>query len=891
MRLNTHLFFIKNRKVKDFIYLCMIIIMQIIKTTIYTTMFKKSLIFCCMLLCLSANTWSQGSGMSDKQVMEYVETGMKQGKSQQQIATELARRGITREQAERVKKLYEQSQKNGKGLTNDKGNSRTRTKNNDNLASDKEYIGSEFNFDTENQLGTSKSKVYKYITTQELDFSEKDSISFTLDKNGNLVSEDITIFKEELPEEQVFGRNIFNSNNLTFEPSNNLPTPANYRLGAGDEVIIDIWGANQVTIQETISPDGNISIDRLGLIYLSGKTVNQATSYLKKELNKIYAGLDDEDPSSLIKVSLGNTRTIQVNVMGEVYQPGTYALSAFSTVFHALYSAGGVSDIGSLRNVQVARNGKKIAEVDVYDFIMHGKTKDDIKLQEGDVIIVPPYEALVKIEGNVKRPMKYEMKNDETVATLLKYAGNFSSDAYTRSIKIIRQNGKEYQVFTVDDIDYSVFKIKDGDILTAEAILNRFENKLEIKGAVYRPGIYQYGGSLNTVKQLIEKADGVMADAFLGRAVLQRQREDLTREIIQVDLKAILGGTKPDISLQRNDVLYIPSIHDLQDLGNIEVFGEVARPGKYIYADNMTLEDLIIQAGGLLESASTVKVDVSRRIKDNKSTESASTIGQMFSFALKDGFIIDGEAGFVLEPYDQVYVRRSPGYQEQVNVSVEGEILYEGTYALTSKSERLSDLVLKAGKVTPYAYVRGAKLMRKANEEEIERMRDVVEMMQREMGGASMDSLKLEDIKTEYSVGIDLEAAINNPGGDADIVLREGDKLIIPEMVNTVKINGAVMMPNTVAYNKKMSVKDYISQAGGYSNGARKTKAFIIYMNGQVAEVKRSNKSVVEPGCEIIVPVKDKTKAEKWNIQTILGIASSLGSLGLTAASVANILK
>lgn len=863
--------------------------MQIIKTTIYTTMFKKSLIFCCMLLCLSANTWSQGSGMSDKQVMEYVETGMKQGKSQQQIATELARRGVTREQAERVKKLYEQSQKNGKGLTNDKGNSRTRTKNNEDLASDKEYIGSEFNFDTENQLGTSKSKVYKYITTQELDFSEKDSISFALDKNGNLVSNNITIFKEELSEEQVFGRNIFNSNNLTFEPSNNLPTPANYRLGAGDEVIIDIWGANQVTIQETISPDGNISIDRLGLIYLSGKTVNQATSYLKKELNKIYAGLDDEDPSSLIKVSLGNTRTIQVNVMGEVYQPGTYALSAFSTVFHALYSAGGVSDIGSLRNVQVARNGKKIAEVDVYDFIMHGKTKDDIKLQEGDVIIVPPYEALVKIEGNVKRPMKYEMKNDETVATLLKYAGNFSSDAYTRSIKIIRQNGKEYQVFTVDDIDYSVFKIKDGDILTAEAILNRFENKLEIKGAVYRPGIYQYGGSLNTVKQLIEKADGVMADAFLGRAVLQRQREDLTREIIQVDLKAILGGTKPDISLQRNDVLYIPSIHDLQDLGNIEVFGEVARPGKYIYADNMTLEDLIIQAGGLLESASTVKVDVSRRIKDNKSTESASTIGQMFSFALKDGFIIDGEAGFVLEPYDQVYVRRSPGYQEQVNVSVEGEILYEGTYALTSKSERLSDLVLKAGKVTPYAYVRGAKLMRKANEEEIKRMADVLKIMQREMG-AQTDSLKLE-LDSIYSVGINLEDAIKNPGSDVDIVLREGDKLIIPEMVNTVKINGAVMMPNTVAYNKKMSVKDYISQAGGYSNGARKTKAFIIYMNGQVAEVKRSNKSVVEPGCEIIVPVKDKTKAEKWNIQTILGIASSLGSLGLTAASVANILK
>ena len=824
-----------------------------------------------MWLCFSATICAQGGGMSDKQVMEYVETGIKQGKGQQQIITELARRGVTREQAERIQKLYAQKQKNGE-INESTDLNRGR------LSNHKENT---------TPIHAKKQSI-TYTTDQEL--TTKNLQNLTIDKNGNIISDSIIIFKET-EKEKVFGRNIFNTSNLTFEPSTNLPTPTNYRLGAGDEIIIDIWGSSQITIQETISPDGTINIDKIGLVYLNGMTVNQATNYLKKELNKIYAGLTDESPNSQIKVTLGNTRTIQVNVMGEVFQPGTYALSAFSTVFHALYSAGGVSDIGSLRNIQVVRNSKIIANVDVYEFIMNGKTQDDIKLQEGDVIIVPPYEALVNIEGKVKRPMKYEMKNDETVATLLKYAGNFASDAYTRSIKVIRQNGKEYQIFTVDDIDYSVFKIKDGDILTAEAILNRFENKLEIKGAVYRPGVYQYGGNLNTVRQLIEKADGVMADAFLGRAVLQRQREDLTREIIQVNLKAILGGTKPDISLQRNDVLYIPSIHDLQDLGNIEVFGEVARPGKYIYADNMTLEDLIIQAGGLLESASTVKVDISRRIKDNKSTEPISTIGQMFSFALKDGFIIDGEAGFTLEPYDQVYVRKSPGYQKQVNVSIEGEILYEGTYALTNKSERLSDLVLKAGKVTPYAYVKGAKLMRKANAEEIERMRDVIEMMQREMGGASMDSLKLEDIKTEYSVGIDLEAALKNPGSNADIVLREGDKLIIPEMVNTVKINGAVMMPNTVAYNQKMSVKDYISQAGGYANGARKTKAFIIYMNGQVAKVKNSNRTVIEPGCEIIVPIKDKTKAEKWNIQTILGVASSLGSLGLTAASVANILK
>ena len=842
-------------------------------------MFKKSLLFCLVWVSCLTPLLAQGRTMTDQQVVQYVEVGMQQGKSQQQIASELARRGVTKEQAERAKKLFEQKNKNASSKNT------SRERNNDRSNANKNYVDRNFNIEGESNT---VNRVNRFITTQEI--NEGQTLTFKLDKNGNLVSDTITIFKELQPEDQVFGRNIFNTENLTFEPSMNLPTPTNYRLGPGDEIIIDVWGVSQVSIRETITPDGNINIDNLGLVYINGMTINEATHYLRKELNKVYAGLDGENPGSQLKVSLGSNRTIQVNVMGEVLYPGTYALSAFSTVFHALYSAGGVSEIGSLRNVQVVRKGKKIASIDVYDFIMQGKTHEDIGLQEGDVIIVSPYEMLVKIEGNVKRPMKYEMKNDETVSTLLKYAGNFSSDAYTRSMKLVRQNGREYQIFTVDDMDYSVFKLKDGDVLTAEAILNRFENKLEIKGAVYRPGIYQFGGNLNTVKQLIEKADGIMADAFLGRAVLHRQREDLTKEIIQVDLKSILGGTKPDIALQRNDVLYIPSIHDLQDLGNIEVFGEVARPGKYIFADNMTLEDLIIQAGGLKESASTVKVDVSRRIKNNKSTEVSATIGEMFSFALKDGFVVDGETGFVLEPYDQVYVRRSPGYQPQVNVKVEGEILYNGTYALTNKSERLSDLVKKAGGTTPYAYVKGAKLMRKANEEELERMKDVLKMMQREMGTANIDSLILE-LDSTYSVGIDLEKAMIQPGGDADIVLREGDQLIVPEVINTVKINGAVMLPNTVAFSKGKSAKYYISQAGGYANGARKSKAFVIYMNGQVAELKGSSRGKIEPGCEIIVPIKDKSKADKWNIQTILSLASSVGSLGLTAASIANILK
>ena len=541
-----------------------------------------------------------------------------------------------------------------------------------------------------------------------------------------------------------------------------------------------------------------------------------------------------------------------------------------------------------MRAIQLVRGGKPIATIDVYDFIMRGKATDDIRLQEGDVVIVPPYQALVTIEGNVKRPMKYEMKDGENVKTLLKYAGGFSGDEYTRALRMIRQNGREYQVYTIDDIDYSVFPVKDGDKVTAEAILNRFENKLEIKGAVYRPGIYQFGGSLNTVRQLVKKADGLMGDAFTARAVLHRERDNLTREVISVDIKKVLDGTIPDIPLQKNDVLYIPSIHDLQDMGVITVFGEVARPGELPYADNTTLEDIIIQAGGLKESASTVRVDVSRRIKDNKSTDVSSTIGKMYSFSLKDGFVIDGEPGFVLQPYDQVYVRRSPGYQEQANVDITGEVLYDGTYALTNKSERLSDLVKKAGGVTPFAYVKGAKLIRQANDEELKRMEDVFKMMRREMGQANMDSLKL-DLDSVYSVGIDLELAMKNPGSSADVVLRAGDKLVVPELSNTVKINGAVMLPNTVAYKDNKSVKYYISQAGGFANNARKSRAFIIYMNGQVAKVKGSGRNMIEPGCEIVVPIKDKNG--RMNFQTILGIASSIGSLGLTAASIANILK
>ena len=780
------------------------------------------------------------SSMTDQQVLEYVKQGMSEGKDQRQMATELARRGVTREQAERVKKLYEQEQ----GVSTSKMSG------------------------TEQNEARLREATQEESTTSVLENPQPDS-------------------RELAQENQVFGRNIFNTRNLTFEPSVNLATPPNYRLGPGDEVIIDIWGTSQNTIRQQISPDGTINIEKIGPVNLSGMTVSEANEYLKRVLGKTYSGLDAPDGTLEIRLTLGNARTIQINVMGEVVQPGTYALSSFSTVFHALYRAGGVNQIGSLRNVQVTRNGKTVAKVDVYDFIMKGKTQDDIRLQEGDVIIVPAYEALVQISGNVKRPMKFEMKKNETLATLINYAGGFSADAYTRSLRVVRQNGEEYEINTVKETDYSAYPMRNGDVVTAEAILNRFTNKLEVRGAVYRPGIYQLNGEINTVRALVNEAKGLMGDAFTNRAVLQREREDLTTEIISVDVRSIMAGTSPDIPLQKNDILYIPSIHDLEDRGDVTIFGEVAKPDSYSYSDNMTLEDLIIRAGGLRESASTVRVDVSRRIKDPKSTHSTDSIGQMFTFALKDGFVIDGEQGFTLQPYDQVFVRRSPGYQAQQNVQVTGEVIFGGTYAMTTTEERLSDLVKKAGGATSKAYLHGAKLIRVANDEEKKRMRDVINLMNRQFGEAMMDSLGIR-VEDTFSVGIDLEKAMAKPGSEYDLVLREGDVLSVPKLNNTVKVNGAVMMPNTVGYLSDKNANYYLDQAGGYALNAKKSKKFVIYMNGQVARIKGRSKDKIEPGCEIIVPSK---KNKKVNVGEILGYVSSFGSLATMFATISNLIK
>ena len=827
---------------------------------------RKGILLLSMLLMFIALPVMAQQTMSDDEVMEYVKKATEQGVSQKQIIVELAAKGVTRAQAERIRANYENTKKN---LNSKSAIEKNRMRNSVEMPS---LEGDTLLADSPDKQ---KLKDPEMLMKEGKLMEEMEEDEFML-KKYNKFEEGDTI--------EIFGRSIFQNRDLTFAPIQNIATPDNYKLGPGDEVIIDIWGASQTTIMEIISPDGSIVVQDLGLVYLNGKTIKEATTYLKGQLNKIYSGISD-DGSSRISVSLGQIRTIQVNVMGEVMTPGTYSLSSLSSVFHAIYSAGGTNYRGSLRNIQIVRNGKKTTSVDLYDFILKGESLGDIRLQDGDAIIVPTYENLVSIEGNVKRPMYYEMKSGETLAELISYSGDFMADAYKNHVQITRKNDKEYEICTVDKDEYSVFPLVDGDKVVVNAILDRFKNKLEIKGAVYRPGIYQFGEKIKTVKQLIEKADGVMGDAFLSRAVMHREHEDLTLEVVSVDVKGILNGTVADIPLQKGDVLYIPSIHDLKDLGTISVFGEVARPGDFPFAENTTIEDVIIQAGGLNESASTVRVDVSRRIKNDKGTVAIQETGEFFSFAIKEGFVIDGTPGFVLQPYDQVFVRKSPSYKKQINVQVRGEILYEGTYALTQRNERLSDLIEKAGGTIDGAYVKGARLLRRINDDERVKMQKTLDLMKSNTDSLNVDQLELGDV---YYVGINLEEALKNPGTSVDLVLREGDILDIPEFNNTVRISGAVLYPNTVVYADSEKVGYYVEQSGGYAPRAKKKGAYVLYMNGQVAKAKRFSKKVIEPGCEVIVPNRGESK---FKIENIMAFATSAASLATMVATIANIAK
>lgn len=853
---------------------------------------RRFILLCLLMFTVSSVVFAQR--MTDEQVIQYVQEAQQAGKSQQQMSIELMKRGVTKEQIQRIQSEYSGKANVTTGTGGEKAaDSRLRTP--------KKYENKNKNISQENSTlenSNSKKQTIKGLRAKNDQQRDEKEMEQEFGWDGNEQTDyleyDNFLGKEKKekkgdPTQQIFGHNIFDNENLTFEPNINVATPNNYCLGAGDEVIIDVWGVSQKTIREIISPEGTVQIENLGPVYLSGKTVKEANNYLKNEFAKIYAGVTGETPNTQIKLTLGEIRSIQVNVMGEVVVPGTYTLSSFASVFHALYWAGGVNKIGSLRSIKVIRDGETVADVDIYDFIMEGRLKDDIRLQDGDVILVNPYQTLVQILGKVKRPMYYEMKPTETIATLLKYAGGFTGDAYKKAIRLVRKSGREHQIFNVDEMDYSVFRVEDGDVLTVDSVLDRFENRVEVRGAVYREGLYQLSGEVNTVKQLIKKAEGVRGDAFLNRAVISREYDDLTREMIAIDLKGLLNGVVADIPLQKNDILFIPSVQDLREETTVAIHGEVADPGTYLYADKMTVEDLILQAGGLLEAAATTRVEVSRRVKDPKSTVFSGTIGQNFSFDLKDGLLVgEGSGSFHLEPFDEVYIRKSPAYHRQQTVTVAGEVLFSGNYALSKKNERLSDLITKAGGISSDAYAKGARLLRKMSEEELRRKEDVLRMAQMTSGGDSISVKKL-DLSDTYSVGINLEKALQNPGSDYDMVLREGDMLYVPEYVSTVKISGAVMYSNTVLYKAGEGWKYYVNQAGGFGNDARKRRAYVVHMNGTVSRLKSGGAKEIEPGCEIIVPSKDPKK--KMSPAEIIGMGTSAASLATMIATLVNLFK
>lgn len=860
---------------------------------------KKFIIFSLMLFMVFSMAMAQSSSMTDDQVMSFVVKEHNSGTSNSQIVTKLMQRGVDISQIRRVRARYEREAKQG-GLENASGKaSATPSRLRANNGKTREDYAKNTNPSTSTPNATHQDVTNRSnyrVSAESTDNSDKDEYMAIQNEMSSMYPD----IEPQKKSSKVFGRDIFNNKSLTFEPNMNIATPQNYRLGPGDAVIIDIYGASQKTIQDTVSPDGTVTIEGYGPVSISGLTVSQANARLRGTVGSRYS-------SSKIRLTVGQTKTIMVNVMGEVKAPGTYTLSAFATVFHALYMAGGINDLGTLRNIKVYRNNRLVTVVDIYDYILNGKLTGNVRLADNDVIVVGPYDCLVNITGKVKRPMFYEMKKNESINSLLKYAGSFTGDAYKKSVRVNRKTGREYSVYNVEEFDFASFRIADGDSVTVEPILNRYANTVEVRGAVFRPGMYNLGEQVNSVRSLIEHAEGLTEDAFKARAVMHRMKTDRSLEVVSVDVEGIMSGKVADIPLKENDVLFIPTRQDKMNERTITIRGEVLFPGTYKYADNETIEDFVLQAGGLTDKASVVNVNVSRRVSDAKALRPDSLIAQTYTLSLKDGFVIDGTPGFILMPFDEVFIRKSPGYTEQQNVTIEGEVLFAGAYTLTKRNARLSDLFKKAGGSTKEAYLTGARLIRKANDTEKARMEAVLKMQREQQqknllqlaassnSGSNLqqvaESAKNADLEKfnvpdEYPVGIDLSEAIKHPGSDEDLVLREGDRLVVPQYNGTVKINGAVMYANTVSYEKGKRASYYIDQAGGFASDAVKNKAYIIYMNGKVAKVSHGAK--VQPGCEIVVPAKLK---RKMSVAETMSLGTSMSSIAAMIATIANLSK
>ncbi len=824
--------------------------------------------------------WVAAQTVSDDQIVKIIIAEKERGADETEIARKLLQQGATPAQIRRIKEKYEQEQ-NGLGAVDlvDKGEKNNRLRNG--MEKNGNFVVSKEEKNETQKQQKDKVKDGQLEMQRNMAFLDLDSVMY---------------YKNQLKEELgVFGRNLFNNELLTFEPAMNIPAPADYILGAGDQVIIDVWGASQMTFDNVISPEGFVVIEGVGRVKLAGLTVAEADKYVNSVLNGYYNG-------SSISLSIGEIRNVKVEIVGEVVAPGSYTLSAFSTLFNALYMAGGISDLGSLREINVYRNGKAVSKIDVYDYIINGNNVGNIRLQDNDLVVVGPYNAIVNIQGKVKRPMKYEMKKDESLAKLLSYTGGLTGDAYDKNIRVVRKNGREYSIHTVEKNNFGAFNLVDGDSVYVDSIIPRFSNMVEVKGAVFHPGMYQVGGSINTLLDLIEAADGLCEDAFLPRAVMHRRKADRRLEVLAVNLESIMNGTLPDIELRKEDVLFIPSMNEMRGLETLKISGEVNYPGVYEYAENTTLEDFVLQAGGLTNVASTAKIDVYRRVYNPKSLESCDTITEVFCFALKDGFVIDGTPGFGLLPFDEVHVRKSPVNNLIKSVTVDGAVNFKGDYAMHSRDYRLSDLIEDAGGFAASSYPQGARLYRKMSEEEKMQRDNMIKQSQKQIYEDALRSDKTFDMaitdslininaasEDYYLLDIDLKKAIENPGSSIDIVLREGDRLTVPEYAATVKISGEVRYPITVTYTDGKKLNYYIKHAGGYADRAKKDGVYAIYMNGGVKKISKFSSSDIQPGMEIVVPAKNLKK--RLTTAEIVTIGSSAVSIATMIVSIVNLLK
>ena len=826
-------------------------------------MMKRLFSMMALLLLFTIDIWAQ-SGMTDTQILQYVIQQKRLGKAESEIATELLKQGATLAQIQQMRQKYSQQlEKVSMGGVVDKaiGDASSRMRKNNAPLREIEENDQIYSKRMQNRP---PGWLYDNSLESRMDFIKADSLYF-----------ESTAEKKK----KVFGRDIFNNKYLTFEPQMNIATPQNYVLGPGDQLVIDVYGNTQQSEILTVSPDGEVTVPNVGPIQVGGLTVSAAQQRIRGKMGKFYTDSD-------IKVTVGQTRTIIVNVMGEVKAPGTYTLSAFSTVFNALYMAGGISDLGTMRNVKVIRNGRQISVVDIYEFILNGRLSGNIRLQDNDVVQVGAYECIVDISGRVKRPMAYEMRKTESLATLLKYSGGFTGDAYKKLIRVLRKSEDLKSVYNVEEFELSDFKMDDGDSVIVDSIINRYKNMVEVRGAVYRPGMYHLGGKISSVRSLIEYASGLSEEAMTARAVVRRVKSNRTHEVVPIDLDGIMNGIAADVPLQNEDVLFVPTLAEHQNLRTLTIDGEVICPGTYEYSDKMAIEDLVLMAGGLTDDASRVKIDVSRRIIDPQAREASEEVAKVYNFELNPGFSIDYSNSFFLEPYDVVHVRRSPISKKVINVFVEGEVTFEGVYSLEKKNQRLSDVVKSAGGLIPGSNARGARLLRKMNDDEKTRMQAVLQVARQ--GADGKDSINIDKIAISdtYTIGIHLDEALAHPGSTQDVELVDGDRLIVPSFNHTVRISGDVNAPNTVAFDEGKGYKYYIKQAGGFGERAKKSHAYIVYQNGTMALAKEGK---IEPGCEVVVPTKRPRDAQV--ISQWLGIGTSVASLATMVATIANLLK